>query len=82
MMQRISSTSRKFAYIYVSPNRPLQDNIALVAHIREAEFFSGSLFPKLDLTDFIDGRCLVEAIISFPRYSIQEIYGNISLLFL
>jgi hypothetical protein len=25
--------------------------------------------------DLLDGRCLVEAVISFPRYSIQEIYG-------
>lgn len=24
----------------------------------------------------VDGRCLVEAVISFPRYSIQEIYGR------
>lgn len=47
MMQRISATSRKFAYIYVSPNRPLQENIALVAHIREAEFFSGSHCNRL-----------------------------------
>lgn len=41
MMQRISTSSRKFAYIYVSPNRPITESIALIAQVREVEFFSG-----------------------------------------
>mmetsp|Transcript_13535 Transcript_13535/g.14061 ORF Transcript_13535/g.14061 Transcript_13535/m.14061 type:complete len:454 (+) Transcript_13535:67-1428(+) len=61
MMQRISTSSRKFAYLYVSPNRPLTESVALIAQVREVEFFS-------------DGRCLVEALLTFPRYTIQEIY--------
>lgn len=86
MMQRISSNSRKFAYVYVSPNRPLIGSVALVAHVREAEFFSGIsivLFSVCLVTkSIIDGRCLVEAILTFPRYTIQEAYGTRFLIFL
>lgn len=61
MMQRIATSSRKFAYVYVSPHRPLVGAIALIAHVRESEFFA-------------DGRCLVEAVLTAPRYEISDIY--------
>lgn len=79
MMQRITASSRKFAYLYVAPHRPLVGSIVLIAHVREAEFFSGK--NRFDLMRYsfkipLDGRCLVEAVLTAPRHEILEIYGN------
>lgn len=61
MMQRVANSSRKFAYLYVSPHRPIIGSIVLIAHVREVEFFS-------------DGRCLLEAVLTFPRQRVDDLF--------
>jgi hypothetical protein len=49
-MQRVAANSRKFAYVYVSPQRQPLGSIALIANVREAEFLAGS---KIIMSPFV-----------------------------
>lgn len=41
MMQRVMATTRRFAYLYVSPHMPVERSIALIATVRHADFSPG-----------------------------------------
>eukprot|EP00602_Paraphysomonas_sp_CaronLab_P004910 CAMPEP_0185027032 /NCGR_PEP_ID=MMETSP1103-20130426/11853_1 /TAXON_ID=36769 /ORGANISM="Paraphysomonas bandaiensis, Strain Caron Lab Isolate" /LENGTH=406 /DNA_ID=CAMNT_0027560875 /DNA_START=266 /DNA_END=1486 /DNA_ORIENTATION=+ len=61
MMQRVMATTRRFAYLYVSPHMPVERSIALIATVRHADFSP-------------DGRCNLEAVLEFPRNKVTELF--------